>query len=99
MTSYHYIMDRKEREYLIQQIGMGTIVKVVSADFGHKNGVCTYKITSTAIILVCDYETDRVITKLIARPGQLKRYYGQERVPSELLKIAYEHRMMNYNLR
>ena len=42
-------------------------------------------------------KTKRMITKLIARPGQITRYYEQGKAPKELIKLAREHEAMSYN--
>ena len=37
-------------------------------------------------------------TKLIARPGQIKRYYNaNETIPADLLRLAKEHTKARYN--
>lgn len=97
-TSKHYSKDRSNREELIRQIGNGIIVKEVTIDRGHKNGPEIHKISNTGIITVFNKRTGKMITKLIARPGQIRRYYKEdETVPANLIKIAREHQEMNFN--
>ncbi len=100
MTSIHYTNDRREREALIQQIGYGYIVKTVVVDRGHRNGPEVHKISSTGIITVYNQRTMKMVTRLIARPGQISRYYERrEEIPTGLLELAYEHLKMQYNER
>ena len=98
MTSTHYTNDRREREALIQQIGYGYIVKTAVVDRGHRNGPEIHKISSTGIITVYNQRTMKMVTRLIARPGQIARYYERhEEAPAWLMEIAYEHLQMQYN--
>lgn len=97
MTSKHYSTDRQEREKVICQIGMGTVIKTVRTDRGHKNGAEIHKISNTGIVTIYNERTGKLITKIIARPGQIKRYWEGEKAPKELIEIAYEHTMKKYN--
>lgn len=92
--SKHYTADRQERENLIQQIGYGTIVKTVEIDRGHRNGPELHKVSTTGIVTVYNKRTGRLVTKLIARPGQLRRYF--EEVPEELMKKAIDNARHGY---
>jgi hypothetical protein len=38
-----------------------------------------------------------MITKLIARPGQLRRYFTEEELPEELLALAIFHTRIGLN--
>lgn len=97
MTSKHYTIDRQERENLIKEIGIGVVVKKVRVDRHHRNGAEIHEITSTGIVVIYNERTGKLITKLIARVGQIKRYYEEEKAPKELIKIAYEHQIKGYN--
>lgn len=98
MNSKHYNMDRQRREDLIQKIGYGTTIKTVVVDRGHKNGPEIHKISDTGIITIYNERTKKLVTKLIARPGQIKRYYKEnEIIPKNLLQIAKEHQKMAFN--
>jgi FAD synthase len=100
MTSTHYTNDRRGREALIQQIGYGYTVKTVIVDRGHRNGPEVHKISSTGIVTIYNQRTMKMVTRLIARPGQITRYYEQsEKIPANLLKIAREHQQQRYNER
>lgn len=97
-NSKHWTTDRAKRNEIIEMIGEGTEVKRVVLDRGHKNGAEIHVISSTGIVTIYNERTGKMITKLIARPGQIKRYYNEnEKVPTELLKIAREHQKMNFN--
>lgn len=96
----HYTNDRNERESLIANvIGMGEVVKVVILDRGHRNGAERHEISSTGIITVYNVKTNRLVTKLIARPAQLARYWEDGRVPADLYNLARYHMKMGYNMR
>lgn len=97
MTSKHWVTDRKHRNEVIKKIGEGKEVKRVVLDKGHKNGAEIHVISSTGIITIYNQRTKKLITKLIARPGQIKRYWEGKEAPAELLQIARKHQKMNYN--
>lgn len=98
MTSKHYTQDRKRREEIIKMIGAGKEIKRTIVDKGHKNGAEIHVLSSTGIVTIYNQRSGKLITKLIARPGQIKRYYNEnETVPTELIKLAREHQKMNYN--
>lgn len=98
MNSRHYTRDRQNREAIITQIGVGTVIKEVVVDRGHRNGPEVHKITSTALILVYNQRSGKLVTKLIARPAQILRYYKENELkPTEVVKLAKVHTKMGYN--
>ena len=100
MLSTHYINDRQAREHLIRtKIGYGRTVDTFIVDRGHRDGAERHEISTTGIITIYNVRTNKLITKLVARPNQIKRYYEAEgRVaPQDILNLAYEHTKKNYN--
>ena len=98
MNTKHYTNDRIERENLIRQIGIGEEVATFRVDRGHPNGAELHTITTTAIIIIRNERTNKIVTKLIARPGQIDRYFNEK--TAEVLKlraIAREHQLKRYN--
>lgn len=95
-TSKHYTNDRQARENIAKKIGGTHYVKKVL--YNYKGKIQKHYITDTAIIEVRDNDTDMLITKLIARPGQIKRYYEKGKAPKELINVAYEHLQLGYNM-
>lgn len=98
MTSRHYSNDRRNRQNIINMIGEGTVIKEVVLDRGHRNGAEVHKVSSTGIISIYNLKSGKLITKLIARPNQIKRYYQNNDAPVEVLRIAREHQRLNYNM-
>lgn len=97
-TTYHYLHDRQERKKLIQQIGYGKVVKSVVIDRGHKKGAEIHQLSDTGIITIYNQFTHKLITKLIANPHQVRRYYTEnETPPKNIVKLAYEHTQKGYN--
>ena len=99
MNTKHYTNDRSNREELIKRIGEGTVVKAFIVDRHHKNGKEVHMITDNGIIIIYKYVTKKLITKLIARPNQIRRYYegvGKE-APTDIIAKAYEHQKLGYN--
>ena len=98
MTSRHWEKDRKNRKELIETIGHGNTIKTVVVDRHHKNGPEIHEISDTGIITIFNQRTKKMITQLIARPGQIKRYFTEnEIIPMELLDIARQHQKMRFN--
>ena len=97
MNSYHYNRDRQLRESIINQIGIGNVIKEVEVDRGHRNGPEIHKITDTGLILIYNKESKKLITKLIARVGQINRYYQNERPPRKVIQLARYHCEMGWN--
>ena len=95
MTSRHYNRDRVIREKLIKEIGVGKEVKTVRVDKGHPNGPELHTITSNGIIIIRNERTHKMITKLIARPNQIRRYGIED---EKIIEIARKHQTLGYNM-
>lgn len=95
-ASQHYTKDREKREAIIKMIGKGHIIKVAVIDHGHRNGPEIHKVSDTGIISIYNLNSGKLITRLIARPGQLQRYFDGD-TPVALLAIARHHKSMGYN--
>lgn len=99
MTSRHYTADRKAREELIAKIGNGNAIATIRVDRGHKNGAELHTITTTGIIEIRNERTHKLVTKLIARPQQIRRYFTRTTAEIErVIKIATEHQKLGYNM-
>ena len=103
MDTEHYKKQRYNREKFINEhIGDGYIVDGFVVDKGHLNGIEVHSITDNAIIIVHNYRTGKLVTKLLARPQQIKRYYestGRKPPPEykSILKLARQHNILGYN--
>lgn len=98
MNSRHWDRDREARREAIRRIGTGNVIKTVEIDRHHKNGPEIHEISDTGIITVFNKNTHKMITQLIARPGQIRRYFTEdERIPKGLLNIARQHQELNLN--
>lgn len=95
MLSHHYEEERQNREAVIRKIGLGHIIHEVTKDSGHKNGPERYQITDTGIIIVRNARTGRLVTKLVARPMQIRRYFPN--APKALLDLARKHQESGFN--
>jgi hypothetical protein len=98
-TSYHYAVDRQERNATICQIGIGNTVDTFVVDSGHPNGPELHCVTDKAIVLVYNQKTNKFITALIARPKQLKKLYATRgrKPPGWLLKKAHHNNRHGLN--
>lgn len=98
--SVHFYTERQGRDaFITNQIGIGSVVDTFVVDRGHPGGAELHSVTDTAIIIIHNLSTKKLITELIARPEQLRRLYrsvGKE-PPRKILKLAYKHNIERYN--
>lgn len=104
MTSLHYKNNRNKRENFIEEYlsDDGIMVDGFIVDKGHKKGLEVHSITDKGIIVIHNLNSGKLITKLIARPQQIKRYYessGREPPPEyeDILELARQHHILGYN--
>ena len=95
MTSRHYNRERVAREKLIKKIRLGKEIATFTVDKGHPMGAELHTITSTGIIIIRNQKTNKMVTKLIARPNQIKRYGIEDK---KLIEIARKHQTLGYNM-
>lgn len=104
MTSKHYQQERNERERFIDEClgGDGNVVDSFIVDKGHKDGIERHEITDNGIIVIYNVASNKLCSKLIARPCQIKRYYKStgRRYPKgykRILALAEQHKILGYN--
>ena len=105
MVSRHYRTKRYLREKFIKKhLGGddGNIIDGFIVDRGHKRGAEVHSLTDKGIIIIYNYNDGRLITKIIAREAQIRRYYkntNREKPPEykKVLKLARYHESLNYN--
>lgn len=100
----HYQHARYKRENFINKYihDDGHIIDGFIVDKGHKNGAEVHSITDNGIIIIHNLTSGALVTKLIAREWQLRRYYeGTNRVPPKELEnalyLARWHESLGYN--
>ena len=103
MVSEHYRTERYRREKFIDEhLGDGQMIDEFIIDRGHPNGAERHCIMDNGVIVIYNVESGKLITKLLARPHQIKRYYefsGREPPENyeEILELAYLHNTLGYN--
>lgn len=101
MITNHYKNKRHKRERIINKYlnGDGKVVDSFIIDNGHINGLERHDITDTGLIIIYNLRSQKLVTKLIARPQQIKRYYNDtNKIPPKwLLDLAFWHQSLNYN--
>lgn len=101
MVSNHYRKYRYKREKLINKCcnGDGRVIDEFIVDKGHKDGLERHCITDTGMIIIYNAASGKLVSKLIARVNQIKRYYYgiDKEPPSSLLRLAEWHESMGYN--
>jgi hypothetical protein len=100
-STVHWKERSNRNEFIEKVIGVGNPIRHFFWDKGHPNGPEIHTITDTGIIIIRNYRTNKLVTQLIARPGQVARYYNSihETPPEYLMKIAEEHYLSGYNLK
>ena len=97
----HYKNKRYKREKFISKhlYGDGNVIDSFIVDKGHKDGLEKHCITDTGLIIVYNLESQKLVTKLIARENQVKRYYQNvnKNPPKWLLDLCRWHNSLNYN--
>lgn len=66
-------------------------------DKHHINGAEVHALYSDGSIRIYNYNTKKLITVLIARPGQAKRLNPEIRLPEEIYNICYRNMKNRYN--
>lgn len=96
--SQHYQNERSERERFIKEfVGLGE--EKYAFEYEYNGTKQIHRLTDTGIINVYNREGDYLITRLVARPQQIKRLFESrgERAPRELVTLAHEHNVKGYN--
>lgn len=75
-TTYSFTLhtqDRQERYAEVKALG-GSPVASFIVDTGHFNGLEVHTILDSGVVVIGNLNSKRLITWLIAREGQIKRY-------------------------
>ena len=103
MVSGHYKNQRDKREKFIEEhLGEGYAIDGFIVDKGHYKGAEVHSLYDNGIIVVHNLRSGKLVTKLLARPRQIMRYYETTgRKPpegyEELLELAKQHKDLGYN--
>lgn len=100
--SRHIKKDRRERTKVIENLMRAEKAEIANSfrvDNGHKNGAEIHVIYSNAVIRIYNEETNKHITDLIARPGQVRRYFiaTGKSTPQGIIAFAKEHEKKGLN--
>ena len=101
MVSKHYKSKRYRREKFINEHlnGDGRVIDSFIVDKGHANGLERHDITENGVVLIYNELSGKLVTKLIARSEQIKRYYKDvdREPPVWLINLAQYHESLGYN--
>ena len=101
MVSRHYKKQRYKREKFINKClnGDGKVIDSFIVDKGHKNGAERHDITDNGIVVIYNANSNLLVSKIIARPNQIKKYYkdSDKEPPKYLLDLCAWHQSLNYN--
>lgn len=83
----HLIEDRMDRVvFIATKVGFGEIVEEFYIEDNHgKHYEC---VTSTGVIIIKDLSKKVVVTMFVGRMGQIKRLYGDRKIPQNLLAVV-----------
>lgn len=90
VKTFHFQYERNARILEFKtKIGSGSIVASFVVDKAHINGYERHIIYDNGIILIVNERSKRIITVIIARPSQIKRYWLNMGLsfPSRLQKV------------
>lgn len=91
-----------EREYRrdISVVGEGRPCAGFVVDKNHPNGLEEHIVYSNALVVIRNHHTKKLITILVARPAQIKRYYNALGfvAPSRIVELAFKHQQMGLNV-
>ena len=104
IVSNHYKNNRGDREDFIKEHlgGDGRVVDSFVIDKRHKDGLELHSLTDKGVIIIHNLTSGKLVTKLIARERQIRRYYestGRE-PPQEykdILRLARKHKELGYH--
>lgn len=87
----HYMYERENRKSLVDNLPRGMLLQSFYVDRYHKHGAEIHYVFSNGVVVIVNAKTKKLITKLIARPHQVHRYYDAcgLTVPMELLGTCY----------
>lgn len=79
-NTQHFAYDMDNRQRIIDEEigGAGNVILTNVIDRGHKDGPERFELTDNGIIFVYNDWTDRRITILFPRPGQLESRFGSK---------------------
>lgn len=104
MVSQHYETKRGKREKFIEQHlgGDGRVIDGFVVDKGHPKGAEFHFITDNGLIIIHNLLTGKLVTKLLAREWQIRRYYEDtnRQIPPEyekVVELARLHESLGYN--
>ena len=96
----HYKNERYKREKFIKEHlgGDGNIVDRFLVNNEHPMGDEIHELRDNGVIVIYNARTNLVVTKIIARPQQIKRYYQDvnKKPPKWLVDLAYHNTTLHY---
>lgn len=97
--SKHMAQDRLQRYQRSKELEEGNIVKGFLVDRGHVHGPEIHWVLSNGVIVIVNAWTNKFVTLLIARPGQVARYFHQigEECPHWLIDVCQKHKDRHMN--
>ena len=100
VETFHNLSERNERTANIIDVigGYGKPMYSFLVDTEHPNGYEIHTITDNGIIVIQNERTEKLVTCLIARVGQIKRYFKD--IPADvfpIIKKARQHQVNGYN--
>ena len=99
----HFSKERAARHLnILTLLGTGKHIYSFVVDKGHWNGAEIHSVFSNGVIVIRNQRTNLLITELVARPGQIRRYWEEQckAMPVEiwaLMEKARQNQIKGYN--
>lgn len=102
VNTNHNDNERGYRNKQIEEVlgGYGKGICSFIVDTNHPNGYEIHTITDNGVIVIQNERTKRIVTALIARENQIRRYFVNGVMPIEIyaiLSVADSHHKKGYN--
>lgn len=98
--STKHMKERNDRFRKIEDtFGHGKVAHTFIIDKNHKDGNEIHQINDNGCIYIFNYKTGKMITCLIARPGQIRRYFenSPNKPSKDLIDKAFYNQQQGYN--
>jgi hypothetical protein len=91
--------EKVMRFFVAQFLGPQHFIGWFWCNKGHKNGPEVHCVTNEGVIYIYNAKTYKLITCLIGRPEQVKRYFDATGLPvsRNVLERARQHEKLGYN--
>lgn len=92
-TPSRHTQERMARQHVVEKL-RGQVHMSFIVDTDHPNGLEVHTVLTSGVVVIGNLESKKLITWLICRPGQLKRYGISNK---EIIKRSIQNTRMGLN--